>query len=468
MNGFIEAELSECQNLPVCSENCELGQWSTWSECSENCLDTREYNYPSRTRSRELIKNLVGEGICLSTLDKQSTCPSLRNCPIDGVWSEWTKYQDCDKSCGEGKETYKRYCKGRLYGGKDCIGTSEKEETCILKSCICDLSQWSQWSDCDTDGVGCGKGIRTRKREVLNPHSNCIVKSSEEFLQKENCYTRHCTSEFLKLQKITIEVLEARYPGTNKNWELKISDRNGKFTCIISGNLQLYQGKKTISGIDLGDCSLPDKKLVLKDFMEMPQLHVELRTQKKTDCTFMNRLDVVFCRTWAIGAYCYLDFKIEHQSCKGHRNGIIGENGVVNFYCGCLQNELPNQIRYNLYYHNDQMNNFQRCFHVKVCRASLYVTSGFKQVKYFHDNNGWYDNVGIGILTNIYLNSNKIKLGRVKLDFCTPNCDNGKAEYLYQNDAPQQPFEMKFGVSLSAHLQNTCKSFVLTFPFLLL
>ena len=37
-------------------------------------------------------------------LRETENCPNLRECPIDGEWTNWMKTADCNVTCGEGKE----------------------------------------------------------------------------------------------------------------------------------------------------------------------------------------------------------------------------------------------------------------------------------------------------------------------------------------------------------------------------
>ena len=56
---------------------------------------------------------------------------------VDGKWSTWGDYGECDKTCGEGRMIRKRKCDNPPLSldGKDCVGSDEDEKPCNIKSC---------------------------------------------------------------------------------------------------------------------------------------------------------------------------------------------------------------------------------------------------------------------------------------------------------------------------------------------
>ena len=78
--------------------------------------------------------------------------------PIDGGWSQWTDDTECDAECGQGNKKKSRKCNNPSpkHGGKECVGESSMDEACKLKECPIDggWSDWEKTKDCDAECNG--------------------------------------------------------------------------------------------------------------------------------------------------------------------------------------------------------------------------------------------------------------------------------------------------------------------------
>ncbi|XP_058944976.2 coadhesin-like [Pocillopora verrucosa] len=163
------AELQIC-NTESC-HNANYTQWSEWSECSVTC------GVGEQKRSRTCTNPPPGPGRknCeeehLGPADETQKC-RLKPCPIDGNYTEWTEWSECSASCGGGSHLRTRQCTRPppKYGGLDCneLGPADQRQQCNPDPCPIDgnYTKWSEWSECN---VICGGGVHSRSRTCTNP-----------------------------------------------------------------------------------------------------------------------------------------------------------------------------------------------------------------------------------------------------------------------------------------------------------
>ncbi|KAK2858572.1 hypothetical protein Q5P01_003192 [Channa striata] len=203
--------------------DCIMSPWTAWSACSVSC------GLGSLFRQRDILREALPGGACgVTQFDSRACFP--RACPVNGQWSKWTEWSDCDAECGGGVKQRNRTCSAPppKNGGRDCEGmtlqsqscnsqpctkdtgtqtgcvdgmvlvteadcqagrfepcpptcshlslTSNCTAACVLdgqvtcdnSSCVvgCQWSAWSSWSPCD---VTCGLGLQQRYRSLVNP-----------------------------------------------------------------------------------------------------------------------------------------------------------------------------------------------------------------------------------------------------------------------------------------------------------
>ncbi|CAC5393669.1 unnamed protein product [Mytilus coruscus] len=143
-----ESSATESRQCKV--KECPIdGGWSefsaiTWSgECSTTCDFGTESGIKTRTCTSPTPA--YGGNRCLgeSSATESRQC-KLRECPIDGGWSEYgpfTEWSTCSVTCGMGIQTksHDRTCTNPepQYGGKDCEGgiTETVSKDCDMKKC---------------------------------------------------------------------------------------------------------------------------------------------------------------------------------------------------------------------------------------------------------------------------------------------------------------------------------------------
>uniref|UniRef100_A0A3B4BCF7 Uncharacterized protein n=1 Tax=Periophthalmus magnuspinnatus TaxID=409849 RepID=A0A3B4BCF7_9GOBI len=106
---------------------------------------------------------------------------------VDGQWSAWTHWSECDVECGGGLTYRNRSCSPPKNGGHDCEGMSQQSQSCnnqktspngCVHVCMIAVhggwSAWSPWSQCSSD---CDSGVQTRDRLCNSPQAQYGGKS---------------------------------------------------------------------------------------------------------------------------------------------------------------------------------------------------------------------------------------------------------------------------------------------------
>ena len=56
---------------------------------------------------------------------------------VDGQWTSWTNWTECDKACDEGHQIRIRRCANPppLYNGEPCVGNDIETQACTIVPC---------------------------------------------------------------------------------------------------------------------------------------------------------------------------------------------------------------------------------------------------------------------------------------------------------------------------------------------
>lgn len=111
------------------------GGWSAygdWSECSVTCGAGQQERF--RTCTNPPPSN--GGAQC-SGSDKETRPCDDGPCEVNGGWSDWSAYSECNKTCGGGRKYRYRTCTNPppSGNGKKCKGKSRQSKKCNRNSC---------------------------------------------------------------------------------------------------------------------------------------------------------------------------------------------------------------------------------------------------------------------------------------------------------------------------------------------
>ncbi|XP_071943927.1 SCO-spondin-like [Antedon mediterranea] len=218
----------------VCAPtDCVWEEWSSWSPCAPECgtqriqTRTRRILTPESCGGLECIGETFQNQTCSSICfnggtpdDNQCLCPPSFNgeccgsCePKDCHWETWQEWSACQPQCGRNRQkkrirtilahaTCEGLCPGSSTDVVSCNDTCDHDgtpmdgyclcqrpfsgtccEQCILSDC--QLSSWSQWSECSPE---CGVNrTRTRIRSVEHEAECGGLTCADDLTDLESC-----------------------------------------------------------------------------------------------------------------------------------------------------------------------------------------------------------------------------------------------------------------------------------------
>uniref|UniRef100_A0A8C9VHG3 Subcommissural organ spondin n=1 Tax=Scleropages formosus TaxID=113540 RepID=A0A8C9VHG3_SCLFO len=161
--------------------DCVLSSWTQWSQCSVTC------SLGSLFRQREVVREARPGGECGGALFDSRAC-FAQACRVDGQWSEWTEWSQCDAPCDGGVRMRNRTCSNPppKNGGRDCEGMTLQTHSCNVQPC--------------RPGEETQRGERPARGMVLVTEEDCQAGRAEScprtcmnVSSQSNC-TLHCVS----------------------------------------------------------------------------------------------------------------------------------------------------------------------------------------------------------------------------------------------------------------------------------
>lgn len=153
-------ELSVCNAIECGGEAlpCIVGDWGSWSDCAGDAAGS------SRFRERKVLREPKNEGMpCNATLKEVTPCQQAADCVV----SQWTAWDECDKSCGGGQQArHRQVVVPPQDGGEHCPSSLVELRGCNMAPCHrrdCAISDWGEWSRCT---ASCGSGQQQRSRRL--------------------------------------------------------------------------------------------------------------------------------------------------------------------------------------------------------------------------------------------------------------------------------------------------------------
>jgi len=190
--GAVCGTLSEtvpCNQQP-CPVNCEVGEFSNWSACSQPC------GGGTQTRSRTVTTLPANGGTACPTLSESQPC-NQQGCPVNCVMNQWSDWGVCSATCGGGSQTRTRTVATPAANGGTACGPTSETQPCNTNPCPvdCVTGTWSDWGTCSAP---CGGGTQTRNLSIITPAANGGTPCPSVTTETQPCNTTPCLPAFLQ------------------------------------------------------------------------------------------------------------------------------------------------------------------------------------------------------------------------------------------------------------------------------
>eukprot|EP00933_Yihiella_yeosuensis_P079176 TRINITY_DN9143_c0_g3_i1.p1 TRINITY_DN9143_c0_g3~~TRINITY_DN9143_c0_g3_i1.p1 ORF type:complete len:906 (-),score=162.43 TRINITY_DN9143_c0_g3_i1:130-2847(-) len=176
-----------------CPVHCRLSEWTGWTKCTKSCGG-------GESRRTRIITVPASDGgsACNPNREEHKVC-NPNGCPVDCIFSAWTAWTSCSRTCGGGLAWRRRNeATEAQSNGKPCIGDKKESQKCGMNACPvnCAWADWTEWTACSST---CGVGLRHRSRKVKE-HANFGGNPCEGLRDEvEGCSSggnqTNCTSE---------------------------------------------------------------------------------------------------------------------------------------------------------------------------------------------------------------------------------------------------------------------------------
>jgi hypothetical protein len=138
--------------------DCDVSLWSEWSACTETC------GGGTYTRDRQVLEQPMNGGKACPALTQTGDC-NVEACPQNCEVGAWTGYSECTATCGGGTQQRTRPVTQQPLNGGQACPTLNQNRVCNEDPCPVDCAVY-EWSLDGVCSVTCGGGTQARVRTI--------------------------------------------------------------------------------------------------------------------------------------------------------------------------------------------------------------------------------------------------------------------------------------------------------------
>lgn len=188
--GKIRTELYKVQGEEIVIQDCIVSDWAT-EQCTVTCGGGEQ-------RLFRTILLHPHNGAACPPLEKVIPC-SEQPCPVDCEVGDWSGWSQCSAECGGGVEEMIRPVLGEAQNGGNECGETSRAANCHIESCNkdCALSDWDEWTTCSKqcNTLGSKPGARIRKKHVVEEPTGmgeCPADDADARHHEVKCNEKSC------------------------------------------------------------------------------------------------------------------------------------------------------------------------------------------------------------------------------------------------------------------------------------
>jgi uncharacterized protein YegL len=252
--------------------DCETTGWVS-GDCSVACDDTLVGGLKPMER-QIIVSNSSFYGLPCPELSLQQKCGQFK-CPIDCEVDDWSDWSECTRECGGGTETRSRNIKTKpAFGGKGCDPLTDVQSCATNTPCNkhCVLSKvWTPWTPCSK---ACGGGEQASFKDVEEPafglKGKCEDYHSTERYKTQLCNVEKCVGDEMCIAEMDVVMvidgsgsLTEKGFGILKNLSMMIV---GKLNATAYGNPAVRIGVVQFGNGHLKNDSTVTSALLVQEF----------------------------------------------------------------------------------------------------------------------------------------------------------------------------------------------------------